>query len=112
MKCILFLNNDSVSSPYSDFSYYFHTKLGNYYLEPVFLRKLELYQDIHAHQYDTIIIETIKQHLSLEEDLVLCDEVDEAITSIENGKYLGFRDIIDLAKLPINDISRGSDYGD
>ena len=38
---------------------------------------------------------------------------DNVITNnVEDAIYLDFRDILDLCRIRVNDISRGSDYGD
>ncbi|MDR0832086.1 MAG: hypothetical protein LBM99_04245 [Bacillales bacterium] len=112
MKCILFNDIESKQDDTNPFSYYFETDLGNYYLEPLFLTKFNNYNSVHNNQSREIIIECLKKQLKKDSVLVLCDDIEEAITKKDKARFLEFRDIIDLCQLPINDNSRGSDYGD
>ena len=58
------------------------------------------------------IINKIKELIKNEKPVVFVDEVDTSFTEVENASYMEFRDVLDLCQIEVNDISRGSDYGD
>ena len=51
------------------------------------------------------------QNLLYNKCVVFVDEIDNSFTELE-AVYIEFRDILDLCQIDVNDISRGSDYGD
>lgn len=89
-----------------------------YYIEPIFKVKLDNFDALHYQEpYTKQILEKMKE-IVLNNKLVVFvgdhdDENDNVITNgLKEAIYLDFRDIIDLCRIRINDISRGSDYGD
>ena len=58
------------------------------------------------------IINKIKELIKNEKPIIFVDEVDTSFTEVENASYMEFRDVLDLCQIEVNDISRGSDYGD
>lgn len=89
-----------------------------YYIEPIFKVKLDNFDALHYQEpYTQQILDKMKE-IVLNNKLVVFvgdhdDENDNVITTnLEDAIYLDFRDVIDLCRIRINDISRGSDYGD
>ena len=116
MKCILCKEKEitkirDVNNPFTKF--YKCEDCGTLIMEPVFKRKLELFLEMHP---DGIgynkIINKIKELIKNEKPIVFVDEVDTSFTEVENASYMEFRDVLDLCQIEVNDISRGSDYGD
>ena len=81
-------------------------------MEPVYKRKLEMYLELHpdAEGYNKITSK-MKQLVKANKCVVFVDEIDTSFTELE-AVYIEFRDILDLCQIEVNDISRGSDYGD
>lgn len=87
-------------------------KCGTLYMEPVYKRKLELYLEMHPDKVGyNKIISKMHELINNNKCVVFVDEIDTAFTELE-AVYIEFRDILDLCKIDVNDISRGSDYGD
>ena len=53
----------------------------------------------------------MKELVKANKCVVFVDEIDTSFTELE-AVYIEFRDILDLCQIEVNDISRGSDYGD
>jgi len=89
-----------------------------YYIEPIFKVKLDNFEALHYQQpYTNQILEKMKEIVLANKLVVFVgdhdDENDNVITNnVEDAIYLDFRDILDLCRIRVNDISRGSDYGD
>lgn len=85
---------------------------GTLYMEPVYKRKLEMYLELHpdAEGYNKITSK-MKELVKTNKCVVFVDEIDTSFTELE-AVYIEFRDILDLCQIEVNDISRGSDYGD
>ena len=89
-----------------------------YYIEPIFKVKLDNFDALHYQQpYTQQILDKMKEIVLANKLVVFVgdhdEETDNVITDgLEEAIYLDFRDIIDLCRIRINDISRGSDYGD
>ena len=115
MKCILCeqenanLIKDS-NNPFTIISKCDHC--GTLYMEPVYKRKLELYLEMHPDKegYNKIISK-MRELISNNKCVVFVDEIDNSFTELE-AVYIEFRDILDLCQIDVNDIYRGSDYGD
>ena len=89
-----------------------------YYIEPIFKVKLDNFDALHYQQSYTEQILNKMKEIVLNNKLVVFvgdhdDENDNVITTnVDDAIYLDFRDILDLCRIRVNDISRGSDYGD
>ena len=85
---------------------------GTLIMEPVYRRKLELYLEMHENgeNYQRILTK-MKEIINNNKCVVFVDEIDNSFTEME-AIYIEFRDVLDLCQIDVNDISRGSDYGD
>ena len=85
---------------------------GTLYMEPVYRRKLELFLEMHpdGEGYNKII-NKMKELIKNNKYVVFVDEIETSFTEME-ASYIEFRDVLDLCQIEVNDISRGSDYGD
>ena len=85
---------------------------GTLIMEPVYRRKLELYLEMHENgeNYQRILTK-MKEIINNNKCVVFVDEIDNSFTEME-AIYIEFRDVLDLCHIDVNDISRGSDYGD
>ena len=85
---------------------------GTLIMEPVYKRKLELYLEMHPDKenYQRILTK-MKELIKNNKCVVFVDEIDNSFTEME-AIYIEFRDVLDLCQIDVNDISRGSDYGD
>ena len=85
---------------------------GTLIMEPVYRRKLELYLEMHpdGENYQRILTK-MKEIINSNKCVVFVDEIDNSFTEME-AIYIEFRDVLDLCQIDVNDISRGSDYGD
>ena len=58
------------------------------------------------------ITSKIKELINSNKVIIFVDEVETSFTELDNASYIEFRDVLDLCQIDVNDISRGSDYGD
>ena len=87
-------------------------KCGTLIMEPVYRRKLELYLEMHPDgQNYQRILSKMKEIINSNKCVVFVDDIDNSFTELE-AVYIEFRDVLDLCQIDVNDISRGSDYGD
>lgn len=85
---------------------------GTLIMEPVYKRKLELYSEMHPNSENyQRILNKMKEIINTNKCVVFVDDIDNSFTELE-AIYIEFRDVLDLCQIDINDISRGSDYGD
>lgn len=115
MKCIIcnqeINQKKDLNNPFSE--YYDCFECGKYYLEPVFKRKLEMYMELHGKNENYYRILGKMKELSVKNLVVFTDDIDNNITlKVKDAIFIEFRDILDFLNIHINDISRGSDYGD
>ena len=115
MKCILCENNEmeiikDANNPFTIINKC--PKCGTIIMEPVFRRKLELYLEMHpdGNNYQKILSK-MKEIINNNKCVVFVDDIDNSFTELE-AVYIEFRDVLDLCQIDVNDISRGSDYGD
>lgn len=115
MKCLL-CNKENVKQikdPNNPFTYIYQCEeCGTLIMEPVYLRKLELYLELHPDKKGyNLILSKMQELIKNNKCVVFVDEIDNSFTELD-AIYIEFRDVLDLCKLEVNDISRGSDYGD
>lgn len=115
MKCLLCGNEhiENIKDPNNPFTHITKCEnCGTIIMEPVFIRKLEMYLELHPDKegYNKIL-NKVQEIIKANKCVVFVDEIDNSFTEMD-AIYIEFRDILDLCKLEVNDISRGSDYGD
>ena len=115
MKCLLCEkeNIEVIKDPNNPFTYIHKCEdCGTLIMEPVYLRKLEMYLELHPDRegYNKIL-NKMKELIKANKCVVFVDEIDNSFTELD-AIYIEFRDVLDLCQIEINDISRGSDYGD
>lgn len=104
-------NNQDKKNPFTNF--YSCRNCGTFYIEPIFMRKLELYEELHGRNKNyNKMIQVMQDVVSKNNIVVFTNDIDNSISKVEGAIFIEFRDITDLAHVFINDISRGSDYGD
>ena len=54
----------------------------------------------------------MKELINSNKVIIFVDEVEPSFTELDKASYIEFRDVLDLCQIDVNDISRGSDYGD
>ncbi len=115
MKCLLCENEkaEQIKDINNPFTYIIKCQsCGTLNMEPVYKRKLEMYLELHPDKKGyNIILKKMKDLIKENKCVVFVDEIENSFTNLE-GIYLEFRDVLDLCQLEVNDISRGSDYGD
>lgn len=115
MKCTLCNNRDIEIIKDSNNPFTIINKCpdcGTLIMEPVYQRKLELYLEMHPDGKNyQLILNKMKELINNNKCVVFVDELDNSFTEMD-AIYIEFRDVIDLCQIDINDISRGSDYGD
>lgn len=116
MKCMLCNEKEitkirDVNNPFTKF--YQCEDCGTLIMEPVFKRKLELFLEMHpdGKGYKKITSK-MKELINSNKVIIFVDEVETSFTELDNASYIEFRDVLDLCQIDVNDISRGSDYGD
>jgi len=115
MKCILCEKEEATVIKDSNNPFTIINKCpvcGTLIMEPVYRRKLELYLEMHENgeNYQRILTK-MKEIINNNKCVVFVDEIDNSFTEME-AIYIEFRDVLDLCQIDVNDISRGSDYGD
>ena len=115
MKCLLCgkENIENIKDPINPFTHIHKCDdCGTLIMEPVFLRKLEMYLELHPDGKGyQLILNKMKELIKKNKCVVFVDDLDNSFTEMD-AIYIEFRDVLDLCQLEVNDISRGSDYGD
>lgn len=115
MKCLLCEKETAelIKDKNNPFTYFSKcSNCGTLIMEPVYQRKLEMYSELHpdGEGYQRILTK-MKELINTNKCVVFVDDIETCFTELE-AVYIEFRDVLDLCKIEVNDISRGSDYGD
>lgn len=114
MKCIICQNECTHSKELPNLftNKYCCSHCSTYYIEPTFQARLDSFeQRYHGKNMDLITAE-MKRIVLNNPVVVFIGDYENPITTIEEAIFVEFEDITNRLKIYVNDISRGSDYGD
>ena len=108
----LWNNLEKVIDSKNPYSYcYMYPSGEKFYVEPVFLLKLDGIKQFVTERFDEVIKE-MERLVKRNHLVVFVGEEDDEFTEVEGAIYLTIQDVCNPLQVYVEDKSRGSDYGD